>query len=196
MKNFLLTGRPGSGKSTVISKTVSLLREKGVKVGGIYCPEVREGGRRVGFEIRDLMTGERGILAHVDLQTEPHVGKYGVNLETLERMGREGIRRALEGAEVVVVDEIGPMEVLSKGFREAVLQALSSPLPVLAAVHFKTQGGFIGEVKKRKDVKLLEVSPSNLSSLPSLLAGEILGLVRAAGDSCAQKRKKGEGEKS
>ncbi|MEM3012095.1 MAG: nucleoside-triphosphatase, partial [Candidatus Hadarchaeales archaeon] len=131
MKNFLLTGRPGSGKSTVIGRTVSLLRGEGVRVGGIFCPELREGGERVGFEIRDLLTGEVGVLARVGLEG-PGVGKYGVNLEALERIGGGGIRRALEEAEVVVVDEIGPMEVLSKGFREAVLQALSSPLPLLA----------------------------------------------------------------
>lgn len=164
----------------MIGKTVSLLREEGVKVGGIYCPEVREGGTRVGFEIRDLLTGEAGMLARVGLEG-PGVGKYGVNLEALGRIGGGGIRRALREAEVVVVDEIGPMEVLSGEFRGAVTEALSSPLPVLAAVHLRTEKGFIGEVKRRKDVKLLEVSPSNFSSLPSLLAGEILRLVRTKG---------------
>jgi hypothetical protein len=54
VKNFLLTGRPGSGKSTVIGRTVELLRERGVRVGGVVCPEVREGGGRVGFWIRAL----------------------------------------------------------------------------------------------------------------------------------------------
>lgn len=164
----------------MIGRTVALLREEGVRVGGIHCPELREGGVRMGFEIRDLLTGEAGVLARVGLKG-PAVGRYGVNLEALERIGGGGIRRATEEAEVVVVDEIGPMEVLSEGFRRAVLEALSSPRPLLAAIHLRTEGGFIGEVKRRRDVRLLEVSPSNLPSLPALLAGEILRLVRPKG---------------
>jgi nucleoside-triphosphatase len=173
MKNFLLTGRPGSGKSTVIGRTVELLRERGVRVGGVVCPEVREGGVRVGFRIRELGTGEEGMLARVGWGG-PRVGKYGVDLEVLDRLGGGGIRRAVREAQVVVIDEIGPMEVLSASFRGAVLEALSSPLPVLAAVHLRTEGGFIGEVKRRGDVRLLEVNPSNFHRLPLELAEEIL----------------------
>ncbi len=158
-------------------KTISLLRKSGLRVGGICCPEIREGKKRVGFRILDLATGEEGILAHIKQEMGPKVGKYRVNLPALENVGGKGLVRAMEKADVVVVDEIGPMEMCSGLFRNAVEKTFDSPKPLLAAVHKKTETGFIGEVKRREDVKLFEVSPSAFPNLPFILAKEIVDIL-------------------
>lgn len=168
--NFLVTGRPGSGKTFVIEETVVLLRGRGYKAGGLYCPEIRERGVRVGFKIVDLMTGEERILAHVNQPTGPQVSKYRVNVSNVDAMSGASIARALEEADFVVIDEIAPMEVRSEGFKRAVIAALDSPKPLLAAIHQRTTSGFIGEVKSRRDVKIFEVTPSNRERLPAELA--------------------------
>lgn len=66
MSRILLEGRPGIGKTTVALRLVAELRARGVDVAGFTTRELRERGRRVGFEIEDL-AGERAVLAHVDL---------------------------------------------------------------------------------------------------------------------------------
>lgn len=174
--NFLITGRPGSGKTSVVKDAVELLRERGLRAGGIYCPEIRERGERLGFKMVDLMTGEERILAHVNQPSGPRVSKYRVNVANVDELSEAAIGRALREADFVVIDEIAPMEMHSEGFRRAVLTALDSPKPLLAVIHRRTTAGFIGAVKARPDVKLFEVTPGNRTKLSGQLAELIAGV--------------------
>jgi len=171
--NFLVTGRPGSGKTSVIENAIKILQGHGLKPGGLYCPEIREGGVRLGFNIIDLMTGEERILAHVDQRDGPQVSRYRVNVKNVDEMSEAAIGRALREADFVVIDEIAPMEMYSEGFKRAVAAALDSDKPLLAIIHQRTTTGFIGDVKARKDVKIFEVVPDNRVGLPTQLAEEI-----------------------
>jgi nucleoside-triphosphatase len=177
--NFLITGPPGSGKTSLVERVVSILRERGLRAGGIYCPEIREGGARVGFKIIDILTGEERILAHTDQPTGPQVSKYRVNVKNVDELSESAINRALREADFLVIDEIAPMEVHSEGFRRAVIAALDSSKPVLAVVHQRTMTGFIGEVKKRGDVRIFEVTRSNREDLPGKLAEAIMACCKA-----------------
>ena len=111
--NFLITGRPGSGKTSAIEGTVELLRGRGFKPGGVYCPEIRERGARLGFKMIDLMTGEERTLAHVNQPVGPQVSKYRVNVENVDAISELAIGRALREADFTVIDEIAPMEINS-----------------------------------------------------------------------------------
>ena len=168
--NFLITGRPGSGKTSVIEGAISILQAKGLRAGGIYCPEIREGGIRLGFKIIDLMTGEGRILAHVDQREGPQVSKYRVNVASVDELSEAAIGRALQEADFVVIDEIAPMETYSEGFKRSVLDALDSPKPLLAVIHQRTRTDFIGGVKARDDIKIFEVMPGTQTGLSSRLA--------------------------
>ena len=176
--NFLITGRPGSGKTSVVEGVIELLCAKGLKAGGLYCPEIRERGERLGFRIVDLMTREQRILAHVDQPTGPLVSKYRVNVANVDEMSEVAIDRALREADFVVIDEIAPMEVHSEGFKRAVLRALDSQKPVLAVIHQRATTGFIGDVKRRPDVELFEVTLSNRARLSAQLAGKMSEVLR------------------
>lgn len=173
--NFLITGRPGSGKTSVVERTLAALRDQGLEAGGIYCPEIREEGVRQGFNIVDVATGESRILAHVDQQVGPQVSKYRVNVANVDELSESAIGRALEEADFVVIDEIAPMEVHSEGFKRAVLRALGSEKPLLAVVHQRTTSGFVGEVKSRPDVQLFEVASQNRAGLHEKIAELIVG---------------------
>ncbi|ABL78405.1 NTPase [Thermofilum pendens] len=177
-KNFLLTGRPGIGKTTCVVKTAELLVSRGVKVGGMVTHEVREGGSRVGFKVRDLLTGREGFLAKVGAGAGPRVGKYVVHVEELEAVGVGAILRAVSEAQVVVIDEIGPMELYSPSFLPAVLKALDSDKPVLATIHEReSSSGRLRGILERGDVKLYTVTLQNRDLLPPQLAREIASLV-------------------
>ena len=115
-----VTGIPGVGKSTIVRKVVERTRQEGIKVGGMTSSDLRSGLTRVGFEIRNLMTGETGVLAHVDQATGPRIGKYHVKSEDLDRIGIEAIVSAIKHADLIVIDEVGPMELTSRRFKEAV----------------------------------------------------------------------------
>jgi nucleoside-triphosphatase len=157
----LITGVPGVGKTTLIQKIVN--RMGSVKMAGFYTAEIRYRGSRLGFELQGL-NGERRILAHVDMDSPHRVGKYGVDrvgfeafLETLDLLNPE--------VALIVIDEIGKMELFSNRFRRLVCDVLNSDTPLLAGMPLKG-GRFIREIKQRSHVHLVEVTPGNRDRLP------------------------------
>lgn len=149
---ILLTGAPGSGKTTLLRRVIAELDRP---AGGFYTQEIRDRGVRQGFEIITL-DGRRGLLAHVDIQDRPRVGKYGVDLTTLEMLAVTSIREAIANEALVVIDEIGPMEILSEPFRQVVLDALQSESPVLGTIVQRRQP-FADRIKALPGITLLEV---------------------------------------
>lgn len=176
--NFLLTGAPGSGKTTVIETVIVNLDEHGLAAGGVYCPEIRQTGERVGFEIVDIMADESQVLAHVDQESGPSVGKYRVNVANVDTICEEAFPRAFDKADFLVIDEIAPMEVHSNVFKEQVRQALDADIPLVAVIHQRSTSGFVGEVKQRDDTQLFEVTTKTRDGLPVMLTDRVLEVVR------------------
>jgi nucleoside-triphosphatase len=166
---LLLTGNPGVGKTTVLLKAVQILRATGYSVGGMISREIRSSGERVGFEILDLGDARRGWLAHVNNPSGPRVGKYVVNLNDLDNIGADAIVKAVEGFDVVCVDEIGPMELFSVNFKGAVRRAVESEKLVLGVVHWKATDRLINTIKAREDVEIVPVTIENRSSLDGFI---------------------------
>ncbi len=164
LTNVFVTGRPGVGKTTLIERVLATLE---VDAGGFYTREIREGGERVGFSIAGLH-GESGVLARVGLESPFRVGRYGVNREDLERVGVRAIERAIESSPLIVMDEIGRMELCSDTFQAAVIRALDSPTPVLGTLQ-KRSNRFLDSVRARNDVEVVAVTPANRECLVPVL---------------------------
>lgn len=139
---ILLTGYPGCGKTTIVKKIINVYSGK---MGGFYTQEMREGGLRTGFRMTTLH-GQVGILAHVNFKSSKRVGKYGVDLEMLDDIGVRSIYEALENHALVIIDEIGPMEIASTKFRNAVKDVLRSDCTLLGTI-VKRSIPFTEEIK-------------------------------------------------
>lgn len=146
-KIYLVTGPPGVGKSTVVSKVVRRLKSAGVIVGGCTTSEVRSGGARTGFGVTDLTSGRTGVLASVDSKFGPRVGRYRVNLSDLASVGAAGLEAAAADSELIVIDEVGPMELVSPDFRRAVRGCVASGKPILAVVHERLEDDLLAELR-------------------------------------------------
>jgi nucleoside-triphosphatase len=162
------------GKTTVLLSVVESLKAKGYSVGGMLSREVRSDGVRVGFEILDLGSGRRGWLANMNQLTGPQVGKYRVNLEDLNSIGAEAILKAVDKCDVIVIDEIGPMELFSEKFREAIKRAIESGKLVVGVVHWKAKDRQIDEVKKRIDTEIIAVTSENRNKLHENIVGKVI----------------------
>lgn len=166
--SILLTGAPGSGKTTLIRRVAERFDRP---AGGFYTQEIRAGSVRRGFEIVTL-DGRRGTLAHVDIRGGPRVSKYGVDLDTLDTLAVAAIHEAIAAGGLVVIDEIGPMEILSARFQQAVLEALHSPSPVLGTIVQRPQP-FADRVKALPGVSLLHVHRDSREELLARILEEL-----------------------
>lgn len=163
-RNVFLTGEPRVGKTTAVHEVVCRFRsQKEAKVQGVYSPEVRENGERVGFRIEPLEEGKDGeVMAHVEYDRRRSVGKYGVDESAVSSVAKSAIRT--EEADLVVVDEIAPMQIYSDVFVERVRELLDSRTRVVGVVQEGSETGFIQEVKDRGVI--LRVTQSNRDGIP------------------------------
>lgn len=177
---LFITGRPGIGKTTVLLRAADALKTMGYKVGGMISCEVRESGVRVGFEIFDFYTGQRGWLAHVNQPVGPQVSKYRVNLNDLSLIGANSIRNAVANAHIVIVDEVGPMELFSKVFKEALVEALNSRKPILGTIHHSARDPLVNAIKAGGDADVFEVTYENRESLHNLIINNVIKFLKGA----------------
>jgi nucleoside-triphosphatase len=178
MKNVLVTGRPGVGKTSVVE---TVAREFSRVAGGFTTNEIREHGVREGFRITTL-DGTSAVLAHVDLSGQVRVGKYGVDVAAFERLALPALQDAIRSRRILVIDEIGKMELASKRFCDIVLKALDSPAIVLATV-MERHHPFADQIKRRPDVEIFNLTLENRNNV----AGTIIATIRDEIDSTAER---------
>ena len=132
--------------------------------------EARVAGTRIGFELSDVGKGKKGWLARTDQKEGPRVGKYRVNLEDLEDIGANAILYAIMHSDIIVIDEIGPMELFSEQFVQTVLKAIDCNKPVICTVHCKIRNELSDRIEQREDAETYVVNMQNRDHLHELLA--------------------------
>jgi nucleoside-triphosphatase len=152
-----VTGHPGVGKTTLVKRVLEAVP---LRAGGMITEEIRKCGYRVGFSVRDVATGKEGYLAHLHHCDGPEFGRYRLCLKDLEEIGVAAIERALEEAELVVIDEVGPMELKSSRFVAAVEKALESKKHLLVTVHRASNHHLAYRIRHEVD-QLIRLTRSN-----------------------------------
>ncbi len=153
---YLLTGRPGTGKTSLIKQVVAQMKGK---AGGFYTEEIRSQGTREGFRLVTL-DGDEVILAHVNTHSSYRVSKYGVDIDGLERIGVPALYKAVQECDLVIIDEIGKMELFSAKFREAVARVIDSGRKVLGTVMLNPNP-WADAIKRQPRVNLITVTRDN-----------------------------------
>jgi nucleoside-triphosphatase len=172
---FLVTGRPGCGKTTLIRRIVSSLA---VRAGGFYTDDFRSGGRREGFRLVTL-DGREAVLAGVSISSPFRVSRYGVDVAALDEVGVPALEEAVDGADLVVVDEIGKMEMASERFRRVVERALDSGVCLLGSIMLAPHPWADG-IKSRPNVLVIGLTLEN--------CGEVMERLSALLTACLQGR--------
>ena len=153
---YLLTGRPGTGKTSIIKQAVAGMKGE---AGGFYTEEIRSRGVREGFRLVTL-DGQSAILAHINIHSPYLVSKYGVDIDSLDRVGVSALHQAVQQCDLVVIDEIGKMELFSANFRDAVLQIINGGKRVLGTIMLSPHP-WADAIKRQPQVNLVEVTRYN-----------------------------------
>jgi len=167
---FIVTGDPGVGKTTVVMRVAEMLKQKGLKVGGMVSREVRRNNVRIGFEFVDLTTDESTMLASTS-GSGPRMGKYFVNLDGCG-FAVETLIKAIKNSDVIVCDELGPMEFKSKEFVDCAKDMLELNKPIIVVVHKRLQHPVIDQFRKKASL-LINVDLQNRNKVPDLLLGRL-----------------------
>jgi len=163
-----ITGMPSVGKTDTLIKIIKSLEEHGYTVQGMITEPVIEKKKHTGFYVTNWKTREREIFAHIDFEAKEKVGEYGVDTQALENIGVPAIQEAIldENINIIVIDEIGKMEMLSEAFCNMVIEALDSDKPIMVTLHKKSRTPLLQDVRRRDDIRILEVTPVNRNLLP------------------------------
>lgn len=171
---YLLTGRPGTGKTSIIKQ---VLAGFSLKAGGFYTEEIRREGTRLGFKLVTL-DGKEAILAHVDFSKRFSVGKYGVDIAVMDKVGVPALLEAAARGDLVVVDEIGKMELFSSAFREALREIIESGKKVLGTITLYSSP-FTDAIKKHPSVNIVTLTRENYQETLQALRQWLLTLPNA-----------------
>ncbi len=140
----------------------------GHRAGGFYTREVRVAGQRTGFELVTL-AGETDLLATkspgITFSTEAPFGKYRVNLAASDMLAVPSLYQAMTQGQVVVIDEIGPMELLSEKFYQTVKEILDLPVLAVGSVVERSHP-LADHIKTHPRSQLQQVRLANRDLLP------------------------------
>src|SRR5437870_3215718 len=171
-------GPPRRGQNLLPSQSHRDARGDGLKVGGMITEPIVKRNRREGFYVMDWATKEKRVFASREITSKTMVGRYGVDISALEEVGVNALRGATANADVIVIDEVGKMEVESPNFVLAVKDALDADKPLLLTLHKKSRNPLLQDIRRRDDVRILEVTMVNRNLLPykivKLMKGEVL----------------------
>lgn len=167
----ILTGAPGVGKSTAVIRVARELKDRGLNVGGIVSRELRTNNIRVGFEFIDLNTNDSRVLAYIT-GNGPKIGKYFVDL-TGCRFAAESLSGAIKYSDVIICDEIGPMELKSREFIDSVKNLLVVDKKVVVVVHQKLQHPLIEQFKKKSSL-IINLDLENRAKVNEILLNRLL----------------------
>ncbi|GIO31745.1 MULTISPECIES: nucleoside-triphosphatase [Paenibacillus] len=168
---FLLTGKPRMGKSTMVKK---LIGDVGAEhCSGFYTEEITNAGDRVGFRCVSV-NGESVEIANVDNPSQTRIGRYGVDIETFEHFAVKVLQDALSSKKIIVIDEIGFMQMLSASFQNIVQEIVSTNEHiVLGTVPVDSHPG-IDIIKYSKHAKIIGLNEFNRDVVAEFLMEDIL----------------------
>jgi nucleoside-triphosphatase len=169
------------------------VRSAGFSPGGVITREIRSHGEREGFQLIDISSEKSEILAGVKVITGPRIGKYRVNLKALSGLGVEALQHAVQTSDLVAVDEVGPMELLSPEYRRAIQAAMlaDTSKPALCVVHKRFQDPLIEELRASRDAVEQEITFENRNELPDELSKDIIRVLKTRNASGGKTRDSG-----
>lgn len=161
-----ITGLPGSGKTYTLKRVIEMLQKDNITIGGMMDEKVTDGRHETGLTVCNLMTGEKVVFASPENESKIMVGNLGVDLSMFESVSIEAIKNACASCDLIVIDEVGKVEVESQAFVDAVKEALDVDKPMIITLHKKSRNPLLQDIRRRDDVRILEVTPTNRNLLP------------------------------
>lgn len=170
---FLLTGKPRMGKTTLIKKIISKIGLD--NCGGFYTEEIRNSKDRIGFRCVSI-SGESVEFANVESPSKTRIGRYGIDVEKFEKFAIRTLQNELISKKIIVIDEIGFMQMLSNSFEILVQNIIADKKIVLGTIPL--EGDLvINNIRNLSEVKIVEINETNREIIINSLVEEIISVI-------------------
>jgi len=169
MTVVLLSAPSGSGKTTACLQLTDLVRASGAKVCGIVCPAVFKGRHKCAIDMRDLSSGEQRLLARrIAPGEKATLGDWHFEHRTLA--WGQHLLSHLPDAEVFILDEIGPLELLHDGGLSLGIDAARHFPAILKVLTIRPSLVLpLTERLENMSVSTIDLSGSNRNEIPRRL---------------------------
>ena len=168
-----ISGQPGTGKTGTVLRIARMIEDK-FQIGGFTTHPIEENGELIGYNLKDYVTGEEELSASVRWDVKPKMpGRtpestpLGIRLDAVNRIATASVAKAIEEADLILVDEVGKLVSESKEFSVVLKEALKCGKPMLITMHKRSRNPLLQSIRKRDDLRTLEVTPINKAILPS-----------------------------
>ena len=174
--NVLLTGKRQVGKTTVCRQVAELARELGYGPAGVLAPALLgEDGLPVAYHALMVSDGEQRLLARADGNLSgPSTGRYGFDADVFSWV-MDGLRGAIsQGCDLLIVDEIGPLELeQGKGLAPLLSDLSIGRLPPLLLVVRPELTAQLQERLPGVPFRTFTVTQENRQALPDAIVKEL-----------------------
>jgi nucleoside-triphosphatase len=162
----LITGLPQCGKTTLILKIIEYLTTSKSRLKGFLTPEVRDRNSRIGFDILDIQTGERQMFARTgNFNTKYQLGKYKIFIDDFEKLISKYDDSKLLMVNLLIIDEIGKMELLSKKFKIFIKNIFNSEISIIATIGSKLRHPIKDYLMNIPSIKILTLTRQNFQKI-------------------------------
>lgn len=170
-KCLFLTGKPSIGKSTLLEKVMNIFHQStDLKIVGFITRDIRnDTGDRIGFETSTLDNKRTGQLA-----TKNGDGTYELNHETMNTVIIPTLLEGIESADLLVIDEIGPIQLQNVEFKKTIDLILEKrDLSVIGIVALQGHP-YLSRIHQHYRTGLFEVTEANREQLVTKISAEFL----------------------
>jgi len=165
---ILITGPPRCGKSTLIQKIIKNLKGEFL-LYGFLTPEVRKNGKRIGFDVEDINSDMRIPLARKGAYSSQYIlGSYKIFIDKFNQYLNNNISSVLDKLDshknlkpILIVDEIGKMELFSELFQTILKTIFKSKLCIIATIGQKMKHPIKDFILNIPSIKLFKLSRNN-----------------------------------
>ncbi|MBM3191093.1 MAG: hypothetical protein FJZ63_00365 [Chlamydiae bacterium] len=192
-KVFAITGKPASGKTTFLNeKLLSRLRTEGVRVAGMFCKEIRNTEKRTGFSVSvfsstqpqsepielAVVRGSEEEKADLSIY-RPFGGLYQsfwVNVRNIDQVVVPRLREMWKTADIMLIDEIGGMQLLCPAFKGLIREILASNTPLVVTIPQISRNPLVNEIREKTEASrtLVELSETHRESSQAAAEKDLL----------------------
>jgi nucleoside-triphosphatase len=158
----LLSGEPRVGKTTALKKIIQMVGKD--KCIGFYTEEICNEFDRIGFDCVSL-DGRRRRIADVNFESDVRIGRYGIDINVFEDFAIQAINNSFSYKKIIVIDEIGPIQLLSTKFKQELNNVLTAPNCCVIGTIFYKKHTDIDEIKRIPGIKFYTLTNENRNTI-------------------------------